>query len=45
MGCFEDKPDARDLTGYHVTLKKMRRNNCLLICSEKGFRFAGVQNG
>lgn len=45
MGCYQDKPEARDLTGYHVTLPKMKRNLCLFICSEKGFGFAGVQNG
>ena len=50
IGCFQDSGDPqgltdRDLSGFMTNSKDMTIEKCIQICSEKGFKYAGLQYG
>ncbi len=50
IGCFKDKGNAwgvegRDLSGFMTESEDMTVEKCIQICSEKGFKYAGLQYG
>lgn len=46
VGCFRDSYHARILTGYSVASNDTTTaKNCLAICSGKGYKLAGTENG
>ena len=50
LGCFRDQGDAfgtsgRDLSGFFVNDSQMTTDKCVSLCRDKGFRYAGTQDG
>ena len=50
IGCFNDKGNAwgvegRDLSGFMTESSDMTIEKCIQMCSEKGFKYAGLQYG
>lgn len=44
LGCFKDEKNLRRLNGYSVTLKTTNSpENCINLCLQSGFPYAGVQ--